>query len=488
MASALKDLGVEHVRDDLWNNLPRSYDEMNYIAQNAKVKYDLILGNPSRGQAPVEYVNTVAKHLTGAVEAIEGPNEWDNFGPSNWVTQLRDYQAKLHTAAKANSATARLPLLAPALAFRENYSQLGTQTGVSDVGNSHLYPGGRKPSVDIAEAQSMSESRTGTSSTIVTEAGYQNAINTTSGHHPVSEGVAATYLPRMLAEHVLAGTERVYTYELIDGAIDESKADIEAHFGLLRHDWSPKPAYTAMKNMLALLDDTDAAFTPGALAYRTSGGGSDLRQILTQRSDGTFVLLLWRDVTIWNTVARTRIAVDDTDVTVSLKDARSYQVHKPNSSAAPVVAGAGYDVTIPIGSQIVAVSLGDTVEPSEVTPPVVTETGSTEPVAVPATDPVIAAAAEVTADPRPRGAKVKWKKLGAGPNETLMSKTTWQVRVFRGHERVRTINRSANTLSIRVRKLSPDHRYRFAVVGQSRAGHSSKPAVSRSVQPRLLHD
>ncbi|WP_323791352.1 hypothetical protein [Nocardioides sp.] len=477
VASTLKDLGVEHVRDDLWNNLPRSYDDMNYIADAAGVKYTLILGNPSRGQAPKQYVDTVANHLLGSVEMIEGANEWDNFGPDNWVPQLRDYQAELHAAAKANSATKNLPLLAPALAFRENYSKLGTQTGVADLANSHLYPGGRNPSVDIADATQMGEARTGTTETIVTEAGYHNATNTTSGHNPVNENVSATYLPRMLAEHALAGTKRLYTYELLDGGTDTSRRDIEAHFGLLRTDFSPKPAYTAMKNMLAVLDDTEERFTPGSLSYNVSGGGSELRQLLTQRSDGTYVLLLWRDVSVWSNGSRSEIDVATTPVQVSVPQESRIAIHEPNKSPKPTTDGVGTAVEVPLGGQLVAVTISESDSGTPSLPPV-------EELPAQPAGPAAAVVDKVKANPIRRGAKVRWKLDNRGSTSARAAAGKSTIKVFRGKRIVRTYHKAGKVRSLRVKNLSPKHRYRFAVVVTSKSGAKSKPTVSKPVKPR----
>ncbi len=480
VAQTLKDLGVEHVRDDLWNNLPRSYDDMNYIAETAGVKYDLILGNPSRGQAPKQYIDTVAKHLLGSVEMIEGANEWDNFGPDNWVQQLRDYQAELYAAAKANPATKHLPLLAPALAFRENYAQLGTQHGVADIANSHLYPGGRNPSVEIAEAKQVGEARTGTTETIVTEAGYHNATNTTSGHNPVNENVSATYLPRMLAEHVLAGTKRLYTYELLDGSTDTSRRDIEAHFGLLRTDFTPKPAYTAMKNMLAVLDDTEERFTPGSLSYDVRGGGSELRQLLTQRSDGTYVLLLWRDVSVWSNGSRSEIDVATTPVQVAVPQQARLAIHEPNKSSQPTTDGVGTTVEVPLGGQLVAVTISDSTAGAPALPGVeeLPEDGGSA-------APAAAVVDKVKANPIRRGAKVRWKLDTRDEQSARAMASTSTIKVFRGKRVIRTYNKPGKVRSIRVKNLSPKHRYRFAVVVSSKSGATSKPTMSKPVKPRL---
>ena len=61
-------------------------------------------------------------------------------------------QRELYAAAKANPATAGLPVLAPALAFRQNYA--GARRPVARTPTSptrHMYPGGYRPSNEVTQ-------------------------------------------------------------------------------------------------------------------------------------------------------------------------------------------------------------------------------------------------------------------------------------------------------------------------------------------------
>ena len=79
MADALSDLGVRHVRDDLYLDAPREYRAIRAVAARG-IGFDLIMGRPGTGATPTEYVETVADHLpVGSVDALEGANEWDLF-------------------------------------------------------------------------------------------------------------------------------------------------------------------------------------------------------------------------------------------------------------------------------------------------------------------------------------------------------------------------------------------------------------------------
>jgi hypothetical protein len=57
-----------------------------------------------------------------------------------------------------------------------------------------------------------------------------------------------------------------------------------------------KPAATTIPNIISILKDSGAAFTPGSLAYTLSGTvPATLKHTLLQKWNGTFYLTLWMD-------------------------------------------------------------------------------------------------------------------------------------------------------------------------------------------------
>ena len=65
-------------------------------------------------------------------------------------------------------------------------------------------------------------------------------------------------------------------------------------------DGSPKPAFTAMRNLIALLREPEhKAFTLGSLALTFSGAPRSLRFTLLQTSDESYYLALWNDVSVY---------------------------------------------------------------------------------------------------------------------------------------------------------------------------------------------
>lgn len=359
VADALSDLGVRHVRDDLYLDNPRQYAAIRTVADRG-IKFDLITGRPTSPDGPAAYVRTVAKQLPRrAVESLEGTNEWDLFsgGSSDWAEQLRQRQKKLYAAAKANPATAHLPVLSPALAFRWNYPAVGDLSPYADVANGHMYPGGYEPSNEITRVTAALQGAVSGKPVMATESGYHNALSTTNGHHPVPEDVAGLYMPRLLLEHLRRGEKRVYGYELIDEFDEPGLSDPEAHFGLLRHDLSPKPAYTAMKNLLGLVADPGPAFKAGSLALRADGFPADGRYLLTQKRNGEFVLLLWRAVRVYDPVSQERLPVTPAPVTLRLGRTADLTVYHPSEGAGPVASAESAQLSLSLDGQVTAVTI-----------------------------------------------------------------------------------------------------------------------------------
>jgi len=359
VAEKLDELGVRHVRDDLFMNNPRQYAGVRTVADKG-IKFNMIMGNPSSPNSAAAYVDTVASQLPpGAVESVEGSNEWDLFsrGALDWPLQLATRQRELYQASKANPATADLPVLAPALAFKWNYVTAGDLSQHADYANGHMYPGGYKPSNEISQMTAAIRGSIASKPLVTTEAGYHNAMNTTNGHRPVPEDVAGVYLPRLLLEHYLRGEKRLYSYELIDEFADPGLTNPEANFGLLRRDWSPKPAFTAVKNTLALLDDPGPAFTPTALPIRVAGFPSDGKYVVTQKRNGQYVVLLWRDVSVYDPVLQQPQNVAPTNVTMELAKTSSVKVYRPSSGAAAVSETQASSVPLQMDGSVTAVTI-----------------------------------------------------------------------------------------------------------------------------------
>lgn len=481
VADALSNLGVRHVRDDLYMNNPLQYAAIRTVAERG-IRFDLITGRPTSPDAPAAYVHTVATQLPkGSVESLEGTNEWDLFsgGSSDWAAQLRQRQEDLYAAAKANPATANLPVLSPALAFRWNYPAVGDLSPYADVANAHMYPGGYEPSNEVARVTAALQGAVSGKPVVATESGYHNALNTTNGHHPVPEDVAGVYMPRLLLEHLRRGEKRVYSYELIDEFDEPGLTDPEAHFGLLRHDLSPKPAYTAMKNLLGLVSDPGPAFSPGSLAVKADGFPADGRYLLTQKRNGEFVLLLWRDVRVYDPITQERLPVTPAPVTLRLGETADLHVYRPSEGSVPVSSAESAQLPLSLDGQVTAVTIDPVRAATTASKPAPSKKTRTLGAA-----PALAAGITPVGEAVPAGAT----RAGATSTGATSGGTPTTVRKP-ARPRITSITVRPHRVRVTFRRARGTVTgYRLTVAGHHvRVGPHARVAVVRGLRPGLAH-
>ncbi len=386
---ALTGLGVRHVRDDMYSNRPDMLAAVQEIA-SAGIRFNLIMGNPETWDTPERQIAAIrATGIAGdVVESLEGANEWNLKGGAGWARELREHQARLYGAAKAEPATRDLPVLAPALGQKTGYLALGDIGDIADLGNAHNYPGGQKPSAFIDLVRQGAEHNVPGKPVIFTEGGYTTGTNPLSGHPPVPEDVAGLYAPKLLLEHYIRGTKRFYNYELIDQRPD--KEDHEANFGLLRNDYSRKPSYVALQKLISLTSDRGPSFDAGKLGYEVTQAPSDFRQVLLQKRDGTFVLVMWRDVTVFDRVLGQRLDIPDLQVKLRFDTTRPVTLTKLDEAESQRFTVSGGSV--PIGGEAAVLEIGAPVSGPPLPP---TET----PTATPTEAPTEAPGAEVSPAP-----------------------------------------------------------------------------------------
>ncbi len=280
----LQGLGIRYIRDgnpsiaDKVNDLAKSGIKLNYI-MNANVD-------------PAQELSQI-KPMRDALLSIEGPNEPNLFYKDQFPDQIRAYQNLLYQTVKADPTFAPLPVLAPALAFgSETAPILGPVS--CDLGNLHSYEAYPLTHVqqDIAAAQLECPNKP----VWATEMGYHTALKAGG----VSEQAQEKYLLRTYLENFNLGIGKTFIYEFLDEKPEPALTDREQHFGIVRADGTPKPAYNALKNLIALLKDAGPSFTPGTLQYQINGNITNLHHTLLQKRDGTYELVLWLSVPSYN--------------------------------------------------------------------------------------------------------------------------------------------------------------------------------------------
>ena len=159
--------------------------------------------------------------------------------------------------------------------------------------------------------------------------GYFTALESTGIGNPVSEDTQATYAPRHLMEYVLRGM-KFWQYELMDDP-DPTGCDREKNLGMVAvgstspSTWRRKPAFAAMKDLLAETHDPGPAYKPRPLTMRVDGP-SDLRWLAFGKRDDSRFLVVWRDVNVWNPTTKSDIGVAPASVTVVARQTRTFAI------------------------------------------------------------------------------------------------------------------------------------------------------------------
>lgn len=355
----LVELGVRHVREDLAPQRPDQYERLNQLAA-AGIRSTLILGDPNNGIGGLDaLIATLKGNLGGAVEAVEGPNEFDTRGGSGWAAGLAAYQQHLYGAVKSDPALSGLPVLGPSVVRKPNEEALGDISANLDYGNVHPYPNAAPPEQNVPAYLSRAALNSGGKPVIATETGYNTALGSNDELLPVSEAAMATYVPRLYLEYFARGIVRTYDYELLDEWPNPGLADPQASFGLLRNDLSPKPAFSALRNLISILQDP-AGGAAGALDYSVGGDRSDLHRVLLRKQDGSYYLALWRADSVWNQASRSDVEVPATRVTLDFDhEVAAAERFMPNASAGSLgpVAASGGRVSVAVGAQVVILRL-----------------------------------------------------------------------------------------------------------------------------------
>jgi hypothetical protein len=241
------------------------------------------------------------------IEALEGPNEPDQFGLHfdglTGAAAVHAAQKALYTAAKEDPAFAGLPIFCPALSFPAAGGLASTLQDLSafcDFSASHNYV----ENLSVGPALPLDYLRRWTSFAdafvpgrphVNTEGGWTTNPGDAEG---VDEATQAKYLLTYLLDAALLGISRSYIYDLADDGPDPAYQSNVNHYGLFRYDGTPKPAAT----MLAAVNNLLAG-GPGAgdyVTFRVSGLPPTGHSLTLRRANASQVIALWNDSYLWD--------------------------------------------------------------------------------------------------------------------------------------------------------------------------------------------
>jgi hypothetical protein len=314
---ALLRSGIRHVRDNLNDTTWRTYyDRLNELGDHG-IGVTLIANLAQKATLFASYPSRVHR-----IDAYENPNEADYYAHSpDWARQLRAFAPILWQAAKG--LTPRLAVIGPSLQTCEHYATLGDLSAFIDYGSTHDYVSGRNPGTSgygprsffqrdygsLAYLHACARLVAGSRPLSATETGYTTNPGVKIGIPP---DVAGRYIPRMFLEQLRTGTVRTFAYELIDEGGDEA----ERHYGLLDADLHPKPAFVALSALIAELNDSAVPFQPDSLPLSVDSAVDDIRSLLFEKRDRSFVLAIWREVPCYDVARHAYIPVQAVETTV----------------------------------------------------------------------------------------------------------------------------------------------------------------------------
>ncbi|HEX4029457.1 MAG TPA: hypothetical protein VHX20_03790 [Terracidiphilus sp.] len=337
----LKSLGVLHLRDGV--HLQGSdYNALLYgrwiALGKLGIRFDAVLDPRSNvgvlNASLLEKIDALAGHT---IESFEGPNELDVSNESDWPSVDRKYQSSLFDSDKALEAANSVRIIGPSLAFASDSSSLGDVANQMDFGNLHPYPAGKMPSVIFPEQVDLEKVVCDNKQIVFTESGYHNAINEHNQQPGVSETAAAKYIPRLFLEDYAHGISRTYLYELLDETPDAGMTDPQMHWGLIRVDGSEKPAFLALKNLIAELSDSSEPSRLSPLSWALKPYAKQVHHLLLEKSDGTYDLVLWQEVSSYDTQHHADIANPDVNATLTFDlQARNIIAYEPATQTNPI--------------------------------------------------------------------------------------------------------------------------------------------------------
>ncbi|HLD63085.1 MAG TPA: LamG domain-containing protein, partial [Candidatus Norongarragalinales archaeon] len=287
----LLELGVRHVRDgDVPSNTTHQARMTDLGANGIKIGSTI-----SPTWITPEVALTRFKEIgLQTMEYIEGPNEYDyKTSDPDAIQTLRNYTQRIFQVFRSDPVTAETPIIGATCVIYENCTLWGDLTAWVNFGNVHSYAGypGHKDFYD----DMVNRGRPFNGKPLyLTEIGYHTGLSVTDPHAPVTETVQAKYLPRALLTAMNAGYQRAYIYEFLDEGTNAT--NLQHHFGIVRNDGTPKPAFTALKNFVALLAEPGSNFSPSKLTYSIEANPAVVKHVLFQKSNGDYYLAIWSEL------------------------------------------------------------------------------------------------------------------------------------------------------------------------------------------------
>ena len=341
----LRYLGVRNIRDG-----QRNLSQMLLINRLTGARFDLFIEGDLDAAIPT--AKTLA--ASGALMAVEGPNEPNNFpinykaksggGMGTWAPVAQMQQA-IYRAIKLDSALQKYPVFAVSEGGAE-IDNVGLQfltiptgagatvpdgTEYADYANTHNYVSGNgKMYVDNQAWKAADPTLRGPWDGLFGEygitwrhhfRGYSDEqlltlprVTTETGWDTVSdiggERTQGTVLVNTYLAQFKRGWRYTFIYQLRDGEGGNGNQ------GLFNSNSTPKLAATYIHNLTSILADKASTASPGFLKYSIIDEPATVHDLLLQKANGTFELVIWNEKVVGSDHVRVQLGRDHHTVNV----------------------------------------------------------------------------------------------------------------------------------------------------------------------------
>lgn len=359
VTKALDYLEIKLLRDGGPNTqtLPR-YNSMAKLG----FRFDFYINSGDTGII-TQRLSTFDTTYPNSLEAVEGPNEVNNFpisyGGQTGTNAAIAYQAALYNAVKAAPVLSATPVY--------NFTDYPLHAGAADYMNLHPYPKrGAQPYATLAPDLAISAPPMPGKQRVITEMGYTEMSDPTkwaglADWTPVNESTQAILILNALFDAYSLGAQRIYLYQLLESYNDVKNTDFDTRLGLFDFTYRPKAAATGLRNLLTVLRDSGSNahnFPLRASPASLSNLPSTARSLTLERSDGSDIIVLWNEAKVWDSTNRVAVAVPATQVVLTPTASRSAAVYDPLQSVGPIAnAAAGTPVQLSLAAHPLIVVL-----------------------------------------------------------------------------------------------------------------------------------
>lgn len=327
-----KYLGLRWLRAGIEGNVP--LEQFVQLHEQAGLRFSWGLGS---GGSDLSKLLETARRMAaaGALLAFEGPNEPNNWavtyqgqvgGKDHTWMAVAKLQSDLYRAVKNDPVLKQYPVwsISEGGAETENVGlqfltiPQGTQTSMpagtryADYANVHNY-------IYHPNAPGLADNKTWNaadpSSACKVDGLYVEYGLTWARHYPGYSASELLTLPRVTTETgtTIGGpiTEQIHALNLLTMYLDQYKRGWSytavyllrdrvdeggnQQFGFFKPDYTPRKAAIYLHNLTAILDDRAGLAKPGRLDYSIPAQPETVHDLLLQKSNGAFELIVWNE-------------------------------------------------------------------------------------------------------------------------------------------------------------------------------------------------